>query len=120
MWRAGPIADTARGPLGDGDRLLEIDDPEVVVSAIEARPGGGVWIRLLNASPQTRRFRVRWNGAGEALAAVDLRGRPDPSARLEPGDGASAQVSLRGWGLIGLTPIASGLKTPAPTEPEPG
>ena len=114
-----PIGGTARAPLGDGDRLVEVDDPEVVVSAIEARTGGGAWIRLLNASPKTRRFRVRWNGPGDSLAAVDLRGLPDPGARLEPGDGASAHVSLRGWGLIGLTPIAHGSKGPARAEQEP-
>jgi hypothetical protein len=73
-------------PLADGACLLGIDDPEVTVSAIEPRPGGETWIRLLNTSAELRRVRVSWCGGGPGLVRVDLRGRagdPEVAPRSE-------------------------------------
>jgi len=73
----GGAADPA--PLRDGDRLLELDDPEVVVSAVEPRPDGAPWVRVWNASGQERRVALRV--AGETPREVlDLRGRPAAAA----------------------------------------
>ncbi|MDH3212892.1 MAG: hypothetical protein OEM05_10440 [Myxococcales bacterium] len=91
--------------LADGARLLEVDDPAVVVSAIEPRAGSEPVVRLYNSSPEARRVRVRWNGPGASgLRPVDLAGRPTELAGLEPGPGASATLALRGWQLVGLRP----------------
>ena len=97
------VEGTSGEALADGARLLVIDDPEVVVSAIESGGSGAPLIRLLNASAERRRLRVRWNGPGaRILAAVDLAGSPEPAARLEPGEGASAWVELRPWQILSL------------------
>jgi alpha-mannosidase len=101
--------------LGDGARLLEIDDPAVLVSAIEppagptgctGRPGHAPVARLYNASPQPRRVRVRWNGTGERrLRAVDLAGCPAGDVHLEPAADGAVTLALRGWQLVGLSPL---------------
>jgi alpha-mannosidase len=91
------------GPLGDGARLLEVDDPEVVVSAVEPRRAQGAAIRLYNASPRPRRVRVRWNGAaGPDLRAVDLAGRPDERVRLASEADGAVRLELRAWQLVAL------------------
>jgi alpha-mannosidase len=91
------------GPLDDASRLLEVDDPEVIVSAIEPRREQGAAIRLYNASAQPRRVRVRWNGAGgPELRAVDLAGRPDGRVRLACEADGAVGLELRGWQLVGL------------------
>ena len=62
--------------LRDGARLLEIDDPAVVVSAIEPRAQSTPLIRLYNASDAARRVALRWCGPGaQRLEPVDLTGR---------------------------------------------
>jgi hypothetical protein len=91
------------GPLGDGARLLEVDDPEVIVSAVEPRREQGSVIRLCNASSRPRRVRVRWNGAGGPdLRAVDLAGRPDERVRLASEADGAVRLELRAWQLVGL------------------
>jgi alpha-mannosidase len=91
----------ASGPLGDAARLLEVDDPAVVVSALEPR-GPGTEIRILNASAQARRVRLRWNGRAGALSRVDLRGLPRPGAPLELAGDRSASLELRAWEIAAL------------------
>ena len=91
-------------PLRDGARLLELDDPAVVVSAVEPRPGGGAWLRLYNATPQARRVCLRWNGpAATALDPVDLAGRVDGAVRLQ-GDGPNVVLELRPFEIVSLRP----------------
>jgi hypothetical protein len=93
------------GPLGDGARLLEVDDPEVIVSALEPRREQGPAIRLYNASGRPRRVRVRWNGTGgPELRAVDLAGCPDERLRLAPEADGAVSFELRAWQLVSLQP----------------
>lgn len=99
-------------PLHDGDRLLELDDPEVVLSAVEPRAEGGPWVRVWNASGRERRVALRMAGGaeGELLEALDLRGRP-----------LGAEGPVRGDGTLALGPWRIAIlrhRTPAPP-PEP-
>ncbi|MCZ6783543.1 MAG: hypothetical protein O7G30_09555 [Proteobacteria bacterium] len=88
--------------LKDADRLLEVDDPEVVVSAIEPRPDGGSLVRVYNASGTARRVRMKWHGPGaSALAAVNLAEQRDSGVRLEA-TGTSAILSLRPWQIASI------------------
>ncbi len=90
-------------PLADGSRLLEVDAPEIVVSAVEPRAAGPPLVRFYNASPEPRRVRVRWNGPGaRALERVDLAGRP--VAETPAFAGTSAEIPLRGWELASIRP----------------
>ena len=94
---AGGVEEPA--PLADGACLLGIDDPEVAVSAIEPRPGGETWIRLLNTSAEPRRVRVSWRAGGPGLVRVDLRGRagdPEAAARSE------LDLALRAFEIVAL------------------
>jgi alpha-mannosidase len=91
-------------PVADA-RLFEVDDPELVVSAIEPRPDGPPEIRLLNASAEPRRARVRWNGRGAALGRIDLRGRPLPGAALRIAADGSVLLELRPWEIAALRPL---------------
>lgn len=86
---AGPplafaIGERGSGPLADGSRLVEVDDPRIEVSAIEPREDGAVDVRLLNGSAEPRRVRIRFGGAPvERLLRVDLAGRPLPGETPE-------------------------------------
>jgi hypothetical protein len=92
-----------QGPLGDGSRLLEVDDPAVAVCALEPRDGGGATLRLLNDSGRAREAGVRWTGPGaRTLEPVDLGGRPlGPGAPAPDRDGW-IRLSLRPWQLYCL------------------
>jgi hypothetical protein len=85
----------AAGPLADGARLLELDDPAVGVSAVEPDAAGGAEIRLVNASAEARRVRLRWNGRAGGLSRVDLRGAPRPGAAVDLAPDGSASLELR-------------------------
>jgi hypothetical protein len=94
----------ADAPLRDGVRLLEIDDPAVVVSAIEPRTESTPLIRLYNASGAARRVALRWRGPGASrLEPVDLAGSPTRLEGCVPGEGASATLALRPWQIVNLT-----------------
>jgi hypothetical protein len=90
------------GSLEDGARLFEVDDPSVVVSAIEPRPMGPPAIRLYNASGVGRKVRMRWNGIGESLRAVRLDGSDDSRAALKADDNGAFELELGPWQLVGL------------------
>jgi hypothetical protein len=98
-------AGAAAGPPGADARLLEVDDPEVVVSAVEPRAEGGPEIRLLNASARPRSARVRWNGRGVALERIDLRGRALPGGALVRAADGSIVLDLRPWEIAALRPL---------------
>jgi hypothetical protein len=102
------------GPLVDGSRLIEIDDPEVEVSAIEPRPDGSTWVRLLNGSARPRRVRVHWNGAGEGLVPIDLGGAAASRVPIER-DGSDISLELGSWQLVNLRSESS---APLPAEPK--
>jgi hypothetical protein len=98
-------APAAAGPLGDGARLVEIDDPGVVVSAIEPVPHGGVELRVVNLDPREKRVRVRWNGGGgSGLRVVDLAGRAvsTPGFGSDPGDPRAGHLQLGPWQIATL------------------
>jgi alpha-mannosidase len=98
-WIGGGPVDA---PLGDRARLVEIDDPAVVVSAIEPRADRGAVLRLYNASPQPRDVSVRWNGMGaRTLEPVDLIERPLPDRPIR-GEKTRATLSLRPWEIVTL------------------
>jgi len=89
--------------LADEARLVEIDDPEVVVSAIEPDPGGGPKVRIYEATGRARMVTVRWHGsAARTLVPVDLTGRPDTTQCTPTPDGAGAVVQLRPWQILTL------------------
>jgi alpha-mannosidase len=90
-------------PLGNGARLLEIDDPEVIVSAIEPRTQSTPRIRLYNASDRPRRVELRWCGPGaRRLEPVDLAGSATRLEGFVPGEGARATLALRPWQIVNL------------------
>ncbi|MDJ0853456.1 MAG: glycoside hydrolase family 38 C-terminal domain-containing protein [Myxococcota bacterium] len=85
-----------RGPLADGSRLLELDDPRVVVSAVEPGAGGGALLRIWNESGEPRPATLRWAARPEAsLQPVDLLGAPDPRADWEPAGAGALRIRLR-------------------------
>ncbi|HVH07935.1 MAG TPA: glycoside hydrolase family 38 C-terminal domain-containing protein, partial [Myxococcota bacterium] len=79
--------------LHDGDSLVAIDDAHVLLSALEPHPDGGARVRVWNASPETRRVRVRLAAARGGLAPVDLRDAPSPRAIERKGD--AVEMTLR-------------------------
>jgi hypothetical protein len=82
--------------------LVEIDDPSVVVSAIEPRPERRAVLRLYNTSAQSRTVPVRWNGLGaSALERVDLMERSLRDRAVSAGQ-AHAALSLRPWEIATL------------------
>jgi hypothetical protein len=92
-------------PLGDGARLLEVDDPAVVVSAVEPRPESAPNIRLYNASPDARHVRIQHHFPGaRGLECVDLSGRPLAGADALPVVSTAATLALRPWQIATLRP----------------
>jgi mannosylglycerate hydrolase len=85
VWGGTPDPEA---PLAHGDRLLEIEDPRLLVSALEPCEGGGVSARLWNASDASVASPIRL--AGVAPRSVDLAGRP---AR----DGEVDALELEPW-----------------------
>ena len=82
--------------------MVEIDDPVVVVSAIEPRSDRHPVLRLYNASAQPRTVALRWNGPGaRAIESVDLKEQrvQDDTVRTEE---TRATLSLRPWGIATL------------------
>ena len=102
---AFPAAPSASGRLCDGDRLLEIDEPSVVVSAIEPTADGGAEVRVVNLAPRPCQARVRWNAPGSAsVQPIDLTGRPaaDPDLARDASDPLAGQLRLRPWQIATL------------------
>jgi hypothetical protein len=92
-------------PLCDGARLIEVDDPAVVVAAVEPRPTSSPIIRLYNASPDARRVRIRHHFPGaRGLECVDLAGRPLTAAETKPDDASGVTLALRPWQIAALRP----------------
>ena len=93
--------DGAAPRLRDGDSLVEISDPAVVLSAVEPREGG-VLVRGWNASGEPRRVEIAVRAPGvRRLEPVDLAERPDPRCRYEGGS-ASGVLELRPWQIFSL------------------
>jgi alpha-mannosidase len=94
---AFPAIGAADAPLRDGARLLEVDDPAVLVSAIEPRRDGAAIARIWNASEEARAPEVRFPAGVRDVGAVDLAERPDPRGALETTGVGSVRVRLRPW-----------------------
>jgi len=87
-------AESPSGRLADAARLIEVDDPAVVVSAFEPAPEGGAIVRLVNLSDQARSIRVR--GADfRRLEPVDLNADAIPAAQTSPA--GDAEQRLGAW-----------------------
>jgi hypothetical protein len=92
-----------QGTLADRARLVEIDDPEVVVSAIEPERGGGSKLRIYEAGGRARTVTVRWHGPGaHALVPVDLTGRNSSTPYTPTPDGVGAVLALRPGQIVTL------------------
>lgn len=96
--------------LRDGDRLVEIDDPAVVVSAIEPRVGGDTELRLWNAGAQERSARVGWTPACAGILPIDLAGRPVHSAAWTSAVDGAGTLRLSAFRIAAL-------RVRAPSEP---
>lgn len=91
------------GVVLDGARLVEVDDPHVVVSAIEPAEEGGLTVRLWNASGEPRETQVRVPGARrQRLAPVDLLGEPAGGDALRETPEPGAILTLRPWEIASL------------------
>jgi hypothetical protein len=102
-----PVAIQAAGdqdaPLRDGAQLLDLGNPEVVVSAIEPRPGGRSLIRLYNSSDRPQRVELDWRGGGgRSLEPVDLAERPAATPTARPDAGGRTHIQLRPWQIACL------------------
>ncbi len=91
---AGDVAPRLR----DGARLVELDDPAIVVSALEPGDGGALRIRCYEATGRPRRLCARVPGAA-ALHALDLAGRTDEDLALAV-SGETFEAALRGAQLV--------------------
>jgi hypothetical protein len=93
---------TAGAALGEAARLLEVDDPAVLLSACEPLADAGVRVRLWNASGRARAARVRLAAPGAgSLRPVDLCDEPDPRALARP-EGEALILQLRPWQVATL------------------
>lgn len=75
------IGEPAGSVLRDGARLVEIDDPGIIVSAIEPAAAGALRLRVYEATGCARRLSGRIPGASR-IDAVDLTGGPEPAVVL--------------------------------------
>jgi alpha-mannosidase len=82
---AFPVDGGGDAPLRDGDRLLHLDDPEVVVSAVEPRADGSTILRLpgarSSASPCRQRGARTSSISPSAPRTRPRCSRPRPGAR---------------------------------------
>jgi alpha-mannosidase len=91
----------AGAPLTDGARLVELEDPDLVVSAVEPTREGRTRVRVWNASPRRREASLRLPAAGPggSLISVDLADEPDGRAW---GSVSGATLELRPGALVTL------------------
>jgi alpha-mannosidase len=90
------------GTLTDGARLVAIDDPEVIVSAIEPFADGDAELRLLNSSGAARKVQIAWNAPARSLKSVDLAGRADASTAFDAGTANAGAIALGPWQIATL------------------
>jgi hypothetical protein len=102
---AGPSA-----LLRDGDSLLAVSDPRVLISAIEPRAEGGAIVRGYNASPSPTRARVCWLAdPGRRLERIDLAESHSQGAPT-----AEADLELRPWEVFNLRIQGAGPRGASP------
>ena len=84
-------------------RLLDVGDPQVLVSAIEPQEQRSVAIRLWNASDERRTVPVRWLAAtGCRLEPVGLDGRPARDVTWECDVDGGIRLGFRPWQIVTL------------------
>jgi alpha-mannosidase len=92
-FRADGSRDDSQEKIRDGDRLLEVDDPCIAISALEPQADGSICARVVNLSHEKRAFELRWNsGKPAALTRVDLSQRP-----LGPGEASLAPWQIASY-----------------------
>ncbi len=94
--------ENSNGALGDGARLVAVDDPLVLVSAIEPCPAGDAELRLVNASDAARSLRVGWGTPGRSLRIVDLAGREGTATAIETDAPSAGSIALGPWQIVTL------------------
>ena len=94
----------ARGRrLADGARIVEIEDPQVVVSGLSPRHGGGVELRVVNLSPRARQVDLALVGLGSPPLRMVALAHQRPDGRLEGVENAAPVgpgVRLRPWQIL--------------------
>jgi alpha-mannosidase len=95
-------ADDGDGVLADGARIVTVDDPQVLVSAVEPRGDGDAELRLVNASGDTRSLRVAWGATSRSLQLVDLAGRDDGTPSPESASANAGAMVLGPWQIVTL------------------
>jgi alpha-mannosidase len=90
------------GALTDGARLVAVDDPLVLVSAVEACTGGDAELRLVNASGDARSLRIGWGAPARSLRIVDLAGREASTASFSPDSTNAGPITLGPWQIVTL------------------
>lgn len=102
LFAGGGFGERAPEPL----RLFEIDDPAVLVSALEPAADGRPSLRIWNPLSEPRALRIRWRGrrGGAGLEAVDLRGRLDPRLPLVDEADGFQRLLMPACGIATLRP----------------
>ncbi len=95
--------------LTDGARLVAVDDPLVLVSAVEACAGGDAELRLVNASGDARSFRIGWGAPARSMRIVDLAGREGKTTSFSPDAANAGPIALGPWQIVTLRAV-SGLR----------
>jgi hypothetical protein len=90
------------GALTDGARLVAVDDPLVLVSAVEACTGGDAELRLVNASGEARSLRIGWGAPARSLRIVDLAGRDGRTTSFSPDSTNAGPITLGPWQIVTL------------------
>jgi hypothetical protein len=85
---------------------VEIEDPDLQMTAAEPREDGSLRLRLLNAVSGARAVALRLAPGLACTGVVDLADRPDPATPLRRADGA-LELTLRPWQLATLRLVAS-------------
>lgn len=88
--------------LAGAARLVEIDDPDVEVTAIEPREDGSARLRVLNAAARARSVVLRLPAGTVCTGLVDLADRADSATPLRRADAGVLEISLRPWQLATL------------------
>jgi len=97
---AFPGVEDAAGAIVDGARLVAVDDPQVLVSAIEPCGDGDAELRLVNASGDARSVRVAWGAPTRSLRIVDLAGRDGGTPSFEPESANAGSMDLGPWQIV--------------------
>jgi hypothetical protein len=95
---AFPGVPEADGPLADGSRIVTIDDPALVVSAIEPWEEGDTALRFVNLGARSIGARIAIGVPCADAEWVDLAGRGLRSA----GKGTAIEAVVAPWRLATL------------------